>query len=167
MAASELEFDQFYAAHFASLAMQLYAYAGDRAEAQDIAQEAFCRAWQHWAKVSAYEDPLGWTRRIAWRLAISRWRRAKVALTFARRQRLESVPEPSPDRVALTRALATLPEAHRRAVVLHYLSGLQVAEIAEQEGVAVGTVKSWLHRGRAALAVQLGESPEREEVASA
>ncbi|MCW2503375.1 MAG: putative polymerase ECF-subfamily sigma factor [Actinomycetia bacterium] len=157
MAADGLDFDQFYAAHFASLGVQLYAYFGDRAEAQDIAQEAFCRAWQRWATVSAYEDPLGWVRRVAWRLAISRWRRAKVALTFVRRERVENVPELSPDRVALAQALATLPENHRRAVVLHYLSGLQVAEIAEQEGVAVGTVKSWLHRGRAALSVQLGD----------
>jgi RNA polymerase sigma-70 factor (ECF subfamily) len=149
--------------------VQLYAYFGNRAEAQDIAQEAFCRAWQRWPKVSEYEDPLGWVRRVAWRLAISRWRRTRTALTFVRKQRVEDVPELSPDRVALAQALATLPANQRRAVVLHYLSGLQVAEIADQEGVAVGTVKSWLHRGRAALSVQLRDAPDAEspqEVAS-
>jgi RNA polymerase sigma-70 factor (ECF subfamily) len=162
VARDELDFNQFYAAHFASLGVQLYAYFGDRAEAQDIAQEAFCRAWQRWAKVSEYEDPLGWVRRVAWRLAISRWRRTKTALNFVRKQRLEDVPELSSDRVALAQALATLPPNQRRAVVLHYLSGLQVAEIAEQEGVAVGTVKSWLHRGRAALSAQLSDAPDAE-----
>jgi RNA polymerase sigma-70 factor (ECF subfamily) len=157
-----LDFDQFYAAHFAGLGVQLYAYFGDRAEAQDIAQEAFCRAWQRWPKVSEYEDPLGWVRRVAWRLAISRWRRARTAMNFVRKQRVEDVPELSPDRIALAQALATLPAAQRRAVVLHYLSGMQVAEIAEQEGVAVGTVKSWLHRGRAALSAQLRDAPDAE-----
>ena len=65
---------------------------------------------------------------------------------------------PSPDRVALTAALATLPAHLRRAVVLHYVADLSVADIARQEGVADGTVKSWLHRGRAALAVALAET---------
>jgi RNA polymerase sigma-70 factor (ECF subfamily) len=152
-----LDFDQFYASHFASLGVQLYAYFGDRAEAQDIAQEAFCRAWQRWSKVSTYEDPVAWVRKVAWRLAISRWRRTRTALAFVRRQREEHVPEVSPDRVALAAALATLPAAQRRAVVLHYLAGMQITEIAAQEGVADGTVKSWLHRARGTLASRLTE----------
>ena len=165
MAGTELDFDQFYASHFAALGVQLYAYYGDRAEAQDIAQEAFCRAWQRWPQVSTYEDPVAWVRKVAWRLAISRWRRARTALAFVRRQREEHVPEVSPDRVALASALATLPASQRRAVVLHYLAGMQVAEIATQEGVADGTVKSWLHRARTALATQLTEhSPEVRHV---
>jgi RNA polymerase sigma-70 factor, ECF subfamily len=57
--------------------------------------------------------------------------------------------------VALTRALAKIPAQQRRAVVLHYMAQLSVAEIAEQEGVAEGTVKSWLSRGRTALGKQL------------
>ena len=40
-------------------------------------------------------------------------------------------------------------------MVLRYLADLTVAEIADREGVAEGTVKSWLHRGRAAMAAQL------------
>jgi RNA polymerase sigma-70 factor (ECF subfamily) len=44
---------------------------------------------------------------------------------------------------------------HRRAVIMHYLSDMSIAEIAAQEDVAEGTVKSWLHRARAALAAQL------------
>jgi RNA polymerase sigma-70 factor, ECF subfamily len=163
LAGSELDFDQFYSAHFAGLAVQLYAYLGDRAEAQDVVQEAFCRAWQRWSRISAYEDPVAWVRKVAWRLAISRWRRTKTALAFVRRQREEHVPAVSPDRVALAAALATLPVTQRRAVVLHYLAGLQISEIAAQEGVAEGTVKSWLHRGRAALASRLTEESASTE----
>jgi RNA polymerase sigma-70 factor (ECF subfamily) len=152
-----IDFDEFYAAHFHSVAVQLYAYAGDIGEAQDLAQEAFCRAWQRWSKVSRYEDPVGWVRRVAWNLATSRWRRARTALHFTRKHREEHTPAISEDRVALVNALRTLPERQRQALVLHYLADLSVAEIAENTGAAEGTVKSWLHRGRAALAEHFAE----------
>jgi RNA polymerase sigma-70 factor, ECF subfamily len=77
---------------------------------------------------------------------------------FARTQREIHVAEPSADRVALRDALATLPSNQRRAVVLHYLADLSVSEIAVQENVPDGTVKSWLHRGRLALAAQLRDA---------
>jgi RNA polymerase sigma-70 factor (ECF subfamily) len=148
-------FSDFYAATFTGLTVQLTAYVGDVAEAQDVVQEAFCRAWARWDRISEYEDPTAWVRRVAWNIATSRWRRLRTAVSFARRQRLESVDGPGPDRVALERALAALPETHRRAVILHHLAGLPVAEIAADCEVPEGTVKSWLHRGRTELGVQL------------
>ena len=99
-------------------------------------------------------------RRVAFTLANLRWRRARVALRYLRRQRPEHVPGPNPDRVAVVAALAKLPPTQRRALVLHHLAELSVAEIAAQEGVAVGTVKSWLHRGRVAVAALTREHPE-------
>ena len=90
-------------------------------------------------------------------------RRVKVAFGYLARQREEHTPEPSPDRVALIQALAKLPDKHRLAVVLHYLAGLPTAEIARQESVAEGTVRSWLSRGRTQLAVCFEEN--QEEVA--
>ena len=137
--------------------MQLYAYFGDRQEAQDVVQEAFCRALSRWRTVSRYDDPVAWVRRVAWNLALSKWRRTRTALTFLRKQRPAEthVDGPSPERVALLAALATLPAQQRRAVVLHYLADLSVAEVASREGVPDGTVKSWLHRARTALAAQL------------
>ena len=157
------EFDELYAAHYADLTVQLYAYFGDRQEAQDVVQEAFCRALSRWPTVSRYEDPVGWVRRVAWNLAVSRWRRTRTALSFLRRQRVAEpqVSGPDPARVALVRALGTLPDAQRRAIVLHYLADLSIAEIAGREGVPEGTVKSWLHRGRTALATQLDPEVSR------
>ena len=151
-------FDEFYTAHFRGLTVQLYAYTNDLAQAQDLVQEAFCRALARWQRIGTYDDPVAWVRRVAWNLAKSRWRRARTAMAFARRHREEHVAGPTPDRVALAAALATLPTAQRRALVLHYLADLPIAEIARQEGVAEGTVKSWLHRGRAALAAQLADA---------
>lgn len=162
VAADHASFDALYQAHFADLAVQLYAYFGDRQEAQDVVQEAFCRALSRWSTVAGYDDPVAWVRRVAWNLAINRWRRARVALAALprlRRQARGHVEGPGPERVALLAALATLPPRQRRVVVLHYLADLPVAAIAEQEGVAAGTVKSWLHRARAALAARLGPEP--------
>lgn len=157
MTATPVSFDELYAAHYGDLTVQLYAYFGDRQEAQDVVQEAFCRALARWRTVSAYDDPVSWVRRVAWNLAVSRWRRGRTALNFLRRQRpVEAqVDGPSPERVALVAALGTLPPAQRRAMVLHYLADMTIAEIADREGVAEGTVKSWLHRSRAALAAEL------------
>ena len=160
---TEIDFDGFYHAHFRALTVQLYAYTGDLAQAQDLAQEAFCRAYTRWTKVVQYDDPVAWVRRVAWNLAASRWRRMRTARAYLRRQREEHVAGPSPDRVVLTAALARLPENQRRAVVLHHLADMSVAEIARQEGVAEGTVKSWLHRGRTALAAQLTEEEKNRE----
>jgi RNA polymerase sigma-70 factor (ECF subfamily) len=150
-----LDFEEFYGAYFQPLTIQLYAYAGDLAAAQDVVQEAFCRALDRWNRVSELDDPGAWVRRVAWNLATSQWRRARTAARFARRHRVEHAPEPDPDRIALAAALAKLPPQQRRAVILHHLADMPISEIAAQEKAAEGTVKSWLYRGRAALAAQL------------
>jgi RNA polymerase sigma-70 factor (ECF subfamily) len=151
----ERDFDEFYAANFDVLRAQIYAYLGDRSEAQDLVQEAFCRAYSRWTRLASYDDPYAWLRRVAWNLATSRLRRLRTSSAFLRRQRVQHYDGPTPDRVALVAALAKIPPTLRRAVVLHYLGQLSVAEIAAQEDVAEGTVKSWLSRGRAALAEHL------------
>ncbi|WP_345627350.1 SigE family RNA polymerase sigma factor [Rugosimonospora acidiphila] len=149
------DFDEFYAAKFDVLRSQLFAYLGDRAEAQDVVQEAFCRAYSRWERIRRYEDPYSWVRRVAWNLATSRLRRLETTRKFLHRERGEHFDGPSPDRVALVAALSKIPAQLRKAIVLHYLGQLSVAEIAEQESVAEGTVKSWLSRGRSALAEHL------------
>ncbi|HLT12266.1 MAG TPA: sigma-70 family RNA polymerase sigma factor [Micromonosporaceae bacterium] len=158
------DFEAFYKANAHALAVQVYAYTGDLDQAQDLAHEAFVRALAQWPKVSTYEDPMAWLRRVAWNLATSRWRRSRTASAYLARQRVEHAAEPSPDRVALAAALATLPEPQRRVVILFYLAELTVAEIARHEGCAEGTVKSRLARGRAALAAQLAESAAESPV---
>jgi RNA polymerase sigma-70 factor (ECF subfamily) len=138
---------------------------GDLAEAQDVVQEAYARAWQRWAQVADYDEPAAWVRTVAWRLAISRRRKARNRLAAALRLHARPAPavEPSPDTAAVVWALRQLPDAQRRALALRYLCDLSVEAVAEETGVSVGTVKSRLSRGREALAAVLAETPELKE----
>lgn len=156
----ELDFDGFYAAHFQSLTIQLYAYTGDLTDAQDVVQEAFLRALARWSRLTTLDDPRAWVRRVAWNLATSQWRRARTAARFLHKHRPEDAPAPGPDRVALAEALATLPAQQRRVVILHYLADLPVRDIAQQIGAPEGSVKAWLSRGRTALAARLSEKED-------
>jgi RNA polymerase sigma-70 factor, ECF subfamily len=149
-------FDEFYAAHFGTLVAQLRAGTGDLAEAQDVVQEAFCRAWTRWDSMSGYDDPVGWVRRVAWNLAVSRWRRVRTAHRYAQRLRVEHVEGPDPGRLDLIAALARLPANQRRAVTLFYLADLSTADIAQDCRVPESTVRSWLRRARIALMETLG-----------
>jgi RNA polymerase sigma-70 factor, ECF subfamily len=152
------DFEKFYAANFDRLIVQLYAYTADMAQAQDVVQEAFARALPRWERLRTYSDPVGWVRRVALNLATSRWRQVRTFRRFASGYREEHVDGPTPDRVALASALSTLPANQRRVIVQFYLADMTVAQIAHEDGIPDGTVKSWLHRGRAALAASLGES---------
>ena len=156
------DFDAFYIATVRRVVVYLYAACGDRSDAQDIAQEAFARAWQHWPKVSGYEDPEGWVRTVAWRLMANRWRGLRRWL--AAQARLgppgEATGGPSPDRVAILDALQRLPKAQRQAIALHYLLDLPVNDIAASIGVPAGTVKARLSRARTALAGLLGDQDQ-------
>jgi RNA polymerase sigma-70 factor (ECF subfamily) len=152
------EFDAFYAGSVHRLVGVLYTMTGDLAEAQDVVQEAFVRAWDQRRTLSAVEHPEAWVRTVAWRLAVSRWRRARTGVNAWRRHGPPPpVPEPDVEHLLLAQALRRLPENHRRAIVLHYLCDLSVEQVARETGSPTGTVKAHLSRGRAALASYLSE----------
>jgi RNA polymerase sigma-70 factor (ECF subfamily) len=159
------EFTSFYAASFPRLVGQLYAMTGDRAEAQDAVQEAFVRAWVHSGQIDIGRGAEAWVRVTAWRIAASRWRRAREGI---RLMLLTAQPDrtagPGPDRVAFVEALRKVPAEQRRALALYHLADLRVELIAAETGVRPGTVKARLARGRAALTPHLRETtaPVRE-----
>jgi len=151
-AVERAEFTDFYAASYQRLVGQLYAMIGDQSEAQDAVQEAFVRAWAHRGKLDRNGAPEAWVRVTAWRIAASRWRRARDGLRLgALTAPPESTAGPTPDRVAFIELLRKLPAEQRRALVLHYLCDLSVDQVAAETGARVGTVKARLARGRTAL----------------
>jgi RNA polymerase sigma-70 factor (ECF subfamily) len=154
------DFDELYRTGAPRLVRQLLPLVRDRQEAEDVVQEAYARAFARWGTVSAYDAPEAWVRTVAMRLAVSRWRRSRNALAaWQRHGPPEDLPGTSPDAVALMAALRRLPEVQRIAIVLHHLVDMSVEQVAAETGVATGTVKTRLARGRAALAPLLREQP--------
>lgn len=152
------EFDAFYAATSEKLVGQVFAMTGDLGEAEDALQEAYVRAWQHWPKISQYENPEGWVRTVAFRLCVNAWWKTKNRLTAHRRAvGHEHVPELGPDLLTVVQALRQLPDKQRQALVLHYVADLTVEQIAAETGAPPGTIKSRLARGRNALAPLVSE----------
>lgn len=157
------QFDELYASTARRLVAQLYAMTGDLAEAQDCVQEAFVVGWRRRHQLEQHRSPEAWLRTVAWRLAVSRWRRTRAALTAYRRHGPPpDAPEPVPEHVALVTALRRLDPDQRRVIVLHHLCDLSVRDVAEETEVAVGTVKSRLARGRTALAALLDDTRTQE-----
>ncbi|MFL6116497.1 MAG: sigma-70 family RNA polymerase sigma factor [Catenulispora sp.] len=155
-------FDAFYAATSHRVVGYLYVVLGNLADAEDAAHEAYARAWQRWTKLRHYEDPEGWVRTVAFRVAVSAWRKAVNRLSAHRARPVENAPDLSPDRLAIVAALKKLPPEQRRALVLFHLQGLSVDAISIETGAPSGTVKARLARGRRALAPLVWEFADDE-----
>ncbi len=150
------DFEGLYIASRQRLLGYVYLITGDLGEAQDVVQEAFARAWQRWSSVRHHPDPEAWVRLTASRIAVSWWRRMRSrAAAYRLHGPPDPVSEPDPRVVDLVAAMARLPEEQRITLALHYLAGLPVAIIADELGVAVGTVKARLSRGRTALGTMM------------
>jgi RNA polymerase sigma-70 factor (ECF subfamily) len=159
----ERGFDDFYRGTSVRLMRYAYAVAGDLAEAQDLVQEAYTRAWQRWRTLAGHPNPEGWLRVVVARQATERMRRlGRWRAVLRRTGPPDPVRAPSEDTMLLVGALRRLPIVQRQAMALHYLLDVPVAEIAEETGVSVNTVKSWLMRGRAGLAAVLSGSGYQE-----
>jgi len=150
------DFDECYRTTSRRLFSYAYALTGDWAEAQDVVQEAYAKAWRQWSRLSRYQDVEGWLRLIVHRQTVDswrrlrRWRRAMPLLTTP--ERVDGADELT---VVVSQALRELPVAQRRVMALHYLFDLPVAQIAVDTGMPVSTVTTWLARGRAAMSAAL------------
>jgi RNA polymerase sigma-70 factor, ECF subfamily len=147
-------FEEFFATTYGRLVGLLFAFLHDRAQAEDVVQDAFASALLRWPVLRRYHDPEAWVRTVAFRRAIDHHRRSARQLRALLRL-APSLPPAGAEHVDLVRALRKLPLAQREVLVLHYVAELAVERVAAELRVPVGTVKSRLARGRAALAHQL------------
>ena len=133
----------------------------DRELAADLTQETFVQVWR---KLDAFRGQASlrtWIHQIAYR-AYLHSRRAPRPDTVPLSELTEEAARTETDLTALAvdDALTGLPEAHREAVVLHYLQGLTCAEVAEVLDVPLGTILSRLHTARRRLLQLLSDDPE-------
>lgn len=134
-------------------------------DAEDLAQDTFIRAFVHFERFDPSRPLLPWLIAIARRLCLDLLRRRKV-MTRADAMPELVQPAPSPEREAslrdelsrLERALAGLDEGPREAIVLFHIEAMSYRDIAAALEVPVGTVMTWLHRGRAQLKRALDEA---------
>jgi DNA-directed RNA polymerase specialized sigma24 family protein len=142
-------FEWFFRAQFPSVVRSL-SHLLRRQDAEDVAQEAFAKLHQHWAKVSRYEQPDAWVRRVAINRAISlatRESHRHGKEHSARWQAAEEVAAP----------LGTLSPRDRALVVLFYYEDRPLAEAADVLGMSAGSAKVALHRARQRIAALLHE----------
>jgi RNA polymerase sigma-70 factor, ECF subfamily len=138
---------------------------GDPAEAEDVAQEAFLRAWRAAARFDPGRARVStWLHRIVLNLAIDRTRRRRAAPQALRLA--EGLPDPAAgpgagldaaaERAALDAALAELPPRQRAAVALAYEDGLSGAEAAAALSLSERALEGLLRRARLLLRTRLG-----------
>lgn len=127
----------------------------DQGLAEDALQEAFVKIWRNAGKFDrARGSALAWVVTIVRRAAFDlRPRAPATELVEIACER----PETDMLHPGLARALDALPEMHRKALLLMYVYGLTHAEIAATLGSPLGTVKSWVRRGAAALKQAVGD----------
>ena len=126
------------------------------ADAQDAVGEAVLLAWQGFGELRDPQAARGWLLKITVNCAYALLRRqARVVYV----EQPESGAQPGPEEGAwdLWQAVLDLPEEQRLTVTLYYYEDMSVAQIARILGVAQGTVKSRLSRGRERLRKLLGE----------
>jgi len=152
-------------ASYARLVAQLIAICGSQDDAEDAVQEAFVKAIRMGSRFDRVINPEAWLRTVAINGQRTRWRRTTVL-----RRLLPRVPgpvrpvEPTPERLAVADALATLRPEWRMVVVLHHLADQPVSTIAADLGLPIGTVKSRLARAREQLASELQFIEEADHV---
>ena len=142
---------------------------GDRAFAEDLAQQAFVQAWRQLGRLQSPGAFGSWLRAIAVNVWLQEARRSPYRLETAEAE----LPEPDPDaaapadlaaaRLDLSRALMRLKTQERVCVVLSYAEGLSHGEIAEATGWPLGTIKSNVARGVERLRSWLSPEGERDD----
>jgi RNA polymerase sigma-70 factor (sigma-E family) len=158
-----VDFDEWVAARGDALYRLAYVLTGNRADAEDVLQDALSRALPRWSRIVQVDDPDAYVRRMVVNAHTSAWRKFRRKESPVAEVRLGETSEPDVeehDRV--WRACLALPPDQRVAVVLRYYEHREYAEIADLTGVREGTVRSRVSRGLAGLRDTLGTELEED-----
>jgi RNA polymerase sigma-70 factor (ECF subfamily) len=155
------DFSEFFRDEYGRLAKACLLLTGDPSEAEELAQDAFCRVFARWNDVRSMDSPTGYLYRTALNLNRKRIRRLAV-----RARHLVNLGERTSDvdvadeRLDVLRAVAGLPRGQREAVVLVEWFDLDMDEVAALMGIAPASVRGRLHRARRTLRDRFGGSDD-------
>jgi RNA polymerase sigma factor (sigma-70 family) len=161
MGAHRAEFEELFRLELDRCVMAARRVVADSAVAEELAAEAFTRAWVRWRRVRRFASPGGWVVRVTTNLALDHVRRgpAPAAATVD----TAALDDAIAAHLTLLAAVNQLPDRQREAVSLRYFADLPVDAVAEAMGVSGGAVKTHLHRGLERLRTLLTlEEPDLE-----
>ncbi|MDJ0767790.1 MAG: SigE family RNA polymerase sigma factor [Ilumatobacter sp.] len=160
---------ELYEAEYVGLARLAYLLVADRHRAEDLAHDAFAKLYEKWDDLDDHDKAPAWLRTTVTNLAMSSHRRSATARKHAAQTPSDQASEAaaSAESEALGRstnpqivsALQALSPKQRTAVVLKHWLRYTESEIADVLGCSLGSVRTHLHRGHAALAASLGGQP--------
>ena len=151
-------FEDFFRGQTQDLYAHLCLITGNRAEAEELAQDAFLKVWERWDRVADMERPVGYLYRTAMNLFRKRYRRVVIALRQAVSLEVRDEFATAEDRSLVGTALAQLAPRQRAALVLTELIGFSSEEAGPMLGVSPGTVRSLASHGRAAMKQHLEDN---------
>jgi RNA polymerase sigma-70 factor, ECF subfamily len=147
-----------------------YRLVTNEAQAEDISQEVFLKAYQHFETIGSSPSAGGWLKTVATNLSLNHLQRYRKRWRFFSEFKKDDASEndaevefAAPDtffsgidagerREIVERALAELPENHRVPLILYHFEDMPYDEIARHLGVSLAKVKTDILRGRASLA---------------
>ena len=154
-----------YVACYPRLVGQLTLMAGNHGDAEEALQEAFARLVPRWGKISQYDDPEAWVRRVAVNLlshSKTRHFRGMSLLPHVEARPTGTEDVRISDETGVIAKMRSLPVGQRQVVVLHYLLDMPIEDVAGELGIPTGTVKSRLFRARATLGSYLKEVADHD-----
>jgi RNA polymerase sigma-70 factor (ECF subfamily) len=164
-------FDALVARHHRGIYNMAYRMLGNAEDASDLTQETFLRAYTRLDTFKSGNPFTAWIRRVGANLCIDHLRRRgtpDVSLDQqieAGRQHADDTPGSSPEEALemaedsrrVLSAVQQLPEKQRAVLILRHIEGMKLEEIAQSLRMPLGTVKTMLFRGRAAVREMVGE----------
>lgn len=144
-----MTFEDAFQSHFRSVVASSWAICRDRQVAEELAQEAFARAYRRWRRLDEGGYAVPWLHRVVMNLTLNHVRRRERGSFL---ERLHPVRPAQPTQHVggddwLVTTLQRLPERQREAVFLRYVADLDVARVAALMGCSEGTVKTHCKRG--------------------
>jgi RNA polymerase sigma-70 factor (ECF subfamily) len=146
-------FDAFYKREVSAVVGVAFMLSGSRSGAEDLAQEGFLAAYRQWDRISAFDDPGAWVRRVVANHAVSTIRRRTAeikALLLVDRSAFELLEVPI-ESAHVWEEVRRLPKRQAQVIVLRYFDRQQISQIAHILECSENTVKTHLQRAKQTL----------------